>query len=484
MRRLVAALAGLVGLLLAATLLSPVAGRRAREVDHHRLRADARPGLPGVRLRAPQRSGLRRQLRQPAAQARRRSSSGRPTARCCVRGRARTGARPPRRPGGQPDPQGQAGAARDVDLLGAVARRRDREVHPRRPAARRRLAQLRDLGAGRQPAGHRLRPGRDLEGAPRRHRLEVVRLAPPAGPRVRHHRHRLPARSARRADHPADHARRRHPADQRRALPGARHARRAGPVRSRRCGPRGPPSSRTASASAAPATSTSRWPGCPHSWSSSRPPARSSTASPTLPLTGDNGSPIPFDTPCSATFLGTKVLVANQSAIFGDAGHQAILAVEVGERGRAPYLPKQARFRYRRRSSDGQPCRRHGCARGHGRQGADGGRLGRGDGPGRGPDRADGPVPARGDRQRARLPAGRRPRLPGVPATAGRRARPGRRPGPLPDAGPPDRPQLRRRPRTSGRCRGAWSTSTSSCATTPASCRRAAATSHRGATRA
>ena len=31
-------------------------------------------------------------------------------------------------------------------------------------------------------------------------------------------------------------------------------------------------------------------------------------------LTGDNGSPVPFDTPCSATFLGTRVLVANQSA--------------------------------------------------------------------------------------------------------------------------------------------------------------------------
>jgi hypothetical protein len=65
---------------------------------------------------------------------------------------------------------------------------------------------------------------------------------------------------------------------------------------------------------------------------------------PDLPLTGDNGSPIPFDTPCSATFHGTTVLVANQSAILGDAGNQAILAVEVGERGRPPYLPKQARF--------------------------------------------------------------------------------------------------------------------------------------------
>ena len=66
---------------------------------------------------------------------------------------------------------------------------------------------------------------------------------------------------------------------------------------------------------------------------------------PDAPLTGDNGSPIPFDTPCNATFHGTKVLVANQSAIFGDADHQAILAVEVGERGRAPYLPQGAAFR-------------------------------------------------------------------------------------------------------------------------------------------
>jgi hypothetical protein len=66
---------------------------------------------------------------------------------------------------------------------------------------------------------------------------------------------------------------------------------------------------------------------------------------PDTPLTGDNGSPIPFDTPCNATFRGTKVLVANQSAIFGKAEHQAILSVEVGERGRAPYLPEGADFR-------------------------------------------------------------------------------------------------------------------------------------------
>lgn len=68
---------------------------------------------------------------------------------------------------------------------------------------------------------------------------------------------------------------------------------------------------------------------------------------PDAPLTGDNGSPIPFDTPCSATFHGTKILVANQSAIAGDASHQAILQVEVGERGMVPHLPRSATFRPR-----------------------------------------------------------------------------------------------------------------------------------------
>lgn len=65
---------------------------------------------------------------------------------------------------------------------------------------------------------------------------------------------------------------------------------------------------------------------------------------PDAPGTGENGSAIPFDTPCSATFFGTKVLVANQSAVQGDASHMAILAVEVGERGRAPHVPRSATF--------------------------------------------------------------------------------------------------------------------------------------------
>ncbi len=64
---------------------------------------------------------------------------------------------------------------------------------------------------------------------------------------------------------------------------------------------------------------------------------------PEAPMTGENGSEVPFDQPCSATFLGTRVLVANQSVLAGNPDHQAILAVEVGERGRASYLPRGAR---------------------------------------------------------------------------------------------------------------------------------------------
>ena len=40
--------------------------------------------------------------------------------------------------------------------------------------------------------------------------------------------------------------------------------------------------------------------------------------------------------------LALQFSLANQSAVAGDASHQAILTVHVGERGRAPYLPRGA----------------------------------------------------------------------------------------------------------------------------------------------
>lgn len=66
---------------------------------------------------------------------------------------------------------------------------------------------------------------------------------------------------------------------------------------------------------------------------------------PPAPIAGGNGSAIPFDSPSNATFLGTRVLVANQSAILGTASHHAILEVEVGEPGAPLFIPRRARLR-------------------------------------------------------------------------------------------------------------------------------------------
>ncbi len=53
---------------------------------------------------------------------------------------------------------------------------------------------------------------------------------------------------------------------------------------------------------------------------------------------GDNGSPVPFDTPSSARFLGTRLMVANQS-FTGNRDHQALLDVETGEAGLPELIP-------------------------------------------------------------------------------------------------------------------------------------------------
>ncbi|CAB4925432.1 unannotated protein [freshwater metagenome] len=61
-----------------------------------------------------------------------------------------------------------------------------------------------------------------------------------------------------------------------------------------------------------------------------------------LPIVGTNGSPIPFDAPSSAMFQGTRILVANQSAVLGVTANQAILAVETGETGVPELVPAGA----------------------------------------------------------------------------------------------------------------------------------------------
>lgn len=63
---------------------------------------------------------------------------------------------------------------------------------------------------------------------------------------------------------------------------------------------------------------------------------------PSQPLEGGNGSPVPFDNPSSAMFLGRRLIVANQSFISGDPAHQALLDVFAGERGAPEFIPRRA----------------------------------------------------------------------------------------------------------------------------------------------
>jgi sugar lactone lactonase YvrE len=63
---------------------------------------------------------------------------------------------------------------------------------------------------------------------------------------------------------------------------------------------------------------------------------------PANPGSGDNGSAVPFDNPSSAHFLGTRLMVANQSFLAADSTHQAILDVETGEPGLPEHIQANA----------------------------------------------------------------------------------------------------------------------------------------------
>ncbi len=60
---------------------------------------------------------------------------------------------------------------------------------------------------------------------------------------------------------------------------------------------------------------------------------------PQTPGEGANGSAVPFDSPSSARFLGTRLIVANQSAVAGSRANQALLDVETGEAGLPELIP-------------------------------------------------------------------------------------------------------------------------------------------------
>lgn len=57
--------------------------------------------------------------------------------------------------------------------------------------------------------------------------------------------------------------------------------------------------------------------------------------------TGANGSPVPFDSPSGVAFLGTRLLIANQSYFAGTATNQ-VLGLDTGEAGAPVYVPANA----------------------------------------------------------------------------------------------------------------------------------------------
>ncbi len=63
--------------------------------------------------------------------------------------------------------------------------------------------------------------------------------------------------------------------------------------------------------------------------------------------TGANDSPVPFDSPSGVAFLGTQLIIANQSYFADNPANQALLALQTGEAG-APVYVWGARGRRRR----------------------------------------------------------------------------------------------------------------------------------------
>jgi sugar lactone lactonase YvrE len=80
---------------------------------------------------------------------------------------------------------------------------------------------------------------------------------------------------------------------------------------------------------------------------------------------GANGSSVPFDSPSSVRFLGTRLIVAQQSYFAANTAHQAILDVESGEAGLPELIPgASASTPSARRRGAALPRRRAGTLRG------------------------------------------------------------------------------------------------------------------------
>ncbi len=60
------------------------------------------------------------------------------------------------------------------------------------------------------------------------------------------------------------------------------------------------------------------------------------------PVSGQNGSPIPFDEPSGVAFMGSELVIANQAYLDADTAHMALLGLGTGEQGAPVYVPSDA----------------------------------------------------------------------------------------------------------------------------------------------
>jgi hypothetical protein len=71
-------------------------------------------------------------------------------------------------------------------------------------------------------------------------------------------------------------------------------------------------------------------------------PAGRTVATFGTPGSGADGTDVPFDEPSGVSFLGSELVIANQSYLAGDTAHMALLGLGTGEPGAPTYVPREA----------------------------------------------------------------------------------------------------------------------------------------------
>lgn len=84
--------------------------------------------------------------------------------------------------------------------------------------------------------------------------------------------------------------------------------------------------------------------------------------------TGTNDSSVPFDSPSGVAFLGTQLIIANQSYAAGNKSNMALLSLETGEQGASVFVPPDAGAAPAPAKHKHKPARKHRKRRHHRRR--------------------------------------------------------------------------------------------------------------------